>query len=194
MKSWKILSRQTILQHSKYLTVEEHTVKLPDGRIIDNWPWVITPEYINVAVITEEDAFLCFRQTKYSVDGPTLAPVGGYLEPGEDPLKAAKRELLEETGYESPTWTGLGSYPVEGNRGCGVAHLFLARDARRVAEPDADDLEEQHLLHLSQDEVETAVANGDFKVLAWTTVMVLALWHLVHELPESFVQKYAVTE
>lgn len=181
MRLWKILSRQTILHHSKYLTVEEHTVELPDGQIIDNWPWVITPEYVNVAAITEQGTFLCFRQTKYAVNGLTLAPVGGYLEPDENPLDAAKRELLEETGYEAPIWISLGRYPVEGNRGCGAAHLFLARDARLVAEPNADDLEEQHLLHLSRNEIEAAVTNGDFNVLAWTTVMVLALWHLAQE-------------
>jgi len=84
MKSWKTLARRTILQHSKFLVVEEHTVELPDGRIIEDWPWVITPDYINVTAVTTEGLFLCFRQTKYSVEGMSLAVVGGYLEPGED--------------------------------------------------------------------------------------------------------------
>lgn len=181
MKSWKTLSKQTILQHSKYLSVENHTVELPDGRVIADWPWVVTPEYVNIAIVTNEGKFLCLRQPKYAVGGITLAPVGGYLEPGEEPLKTAQRELLEETGYEASEWISLGSYPVDGNRGAGVAHLFLARNARHVTAPDADDLEEQQLLQLSRAEVETALAKGEFKVLAWTTVMVLALWYLQQE-------------
>ncbi|MFC1975974.1 NUDIX hydrolase [Chloroflexota bacterium] len=178
MESWKTLSRQTILNHSKFLAVENHIIELPDGRVISNWPWLVTPDYVNVAAVTKDGHFLCFRQTKYAVDGLTLAPVGGYLEPGEDPLAAAQRELLEETGYEAPDWLHLGTYPIDGNRGAGKAHLFLARDAYRVTEPDADDLEEQDLLHLTRTEVEAALATGEFKILAWPTVMALALLHL----------------
>ena len=181
MNAWKTLSRKTILPYSKYLTVEEHAIELPDGHIIPDWPWVITPDYINVAVVTTEGKWLCMRQFKYSAQAIILAPVGGYLEPGEEPLAAAKRELLEETGFTAPDWTSLGSYPVEGNRGCGTANLFLAQNACKVTEPDADDLEDQELLYLSHTEVEAAVANGEFKILAWQMVMVMALWHLKRE-------------
>ena len=64
---------------------------------------------------------------------------------------------------------------MDGNRGCGVGHLFLAQGARKVAEPDADDLEEQELLLLSRDEVEAALAAGEIEVLSWVTVVALAL-------------------
>jgi len=178
MKPWKTISRKTILDHSKYLRVEEHVVQLPDGRIIPDWPWIITPDYSIVIAVTEEGLFILFRQTKYPVKGTTLAPVGGYLEPGEDPLAAAKREMLEETGYRAPDWASLGSFAVSGNRGVGTAYLFLARNARRVAEPDADDLEEQQLLLLDRTEVEAALAAGEFKVLPWTTAVALALLHI----------------
>jgi ADP-ribose pyrophosphatase len=181
MQPWKTLARHTILKHGKFLTVENHTVELPDGRVISDWPWVVTPDYVNVLAVTEDGRFLCFRQTKYAVEGTSLAPVGGYLEAGEDPPAGARRELLEETGYEAAEWISLGHYRVDGNRGAGVAHLFLARGARRVAEVRADDLEEQQLLHLSRPEVEAALAAGDFKVLAWAAVVALGLRHMQSE-------------
>ncbi len=175
MQPWKTLSRETILNYSKFLTVEQHAVELPTGQVIPDWPWVVTPDYINVVAVTEDGRFLLFRQTKYSVPGTTLATVGGYLEPGEEPLTTAQRELREETGYAAPDWLALGSYAVDGNRGAGVAHFFLARRAYPVAPIHADDLEEQTLLLLTRAEVEAALAAGEFKVLAWTAVVSLAL-------------------
>jgi ADP-ribose pyrophosphatase len=163
--------------NGRFLQVEHHTVQLPDGRIIDEWPWVITPNYINVVAVTIAGEFLCFRQTKYAVDGMSLAIVGGYLEPDEEPLAAAQRELLEETGYQAPEWMALGNFAVDGNRGCGTAHLFLARNAVWTQPIHADDLEEQTLLHLTCQQVTDALHQGEFKVLAWTTAIALALLH-----------------
>lgn len=175
MERWKTLSRRLILDRSPWLRVEDHAVELPGGRVIENWPWVTTPDYVNVVAVTGEGRFLFFRQVKYGLAGVSLAPVGGYLEPGEDPLLAARRELLEETGYEAADWIDLGTYLVDPNRGMAMGHLFLALGARRVAEPDADDLEEQEILHLSRAEVEAALAGGQFKVLAWAANVALAL-------------------
>jgi ADP-ribose pyrophosphatase len=178
MDSWKTLSRETVLDRGKFLRVEDHTVQLPDGRVIEQWPWVITPDFINVMAVTEAGEFLCFRQVKYAVEGEVLATVGGFLEPGEEPLAAARRELLEETGYEADEWIALGQYRVDANRGAGTAHFFLALRARRVADRDADDLEEQHLLHLTRAELEATLDAGQFKALPWAAAAALALRRL----------------
>jgi ADP-ribose pyrophosphatase len=175
MQPWKTLSRQTRLDMGYFLKVESHTVQLPDGQIIHDWPWIITPDYVNILVETIEGNYLIFRQTKYSVDGPTLAPMGGYLKAGEDPLEGAKREVLEETGYQSNEWIHLGSYRVDANRGIATAHLYLARMARRTTDPDSDDLEEQHLIHFTRSELVTALEAGEFKILSWAMVVALGL-------------------
>ena len=175
MHPWKTLERRTLLNHSKYLAVEEHAVELPDGRVIPDWPWIVTPDFVNVAAVAEDGRWLCFRQTKYAVEDTSLAPVGGYLEPGEDPLLGAQRELLEETGYAASDWVGLGRLAVDANRGAGTATMFLARNARRVAEANADDLEEMELLLLERAEVEAALLAGEFKVLPWAACVALAL-------------------
>ncbi|HXF62998.1 MAG TPA: NUDIX hydrolase [Caldilineaceae bacterium] len=178
MEIWKTLDRRTVLQTSgRWLTVEYHTVQLPDGRTLDEWPWIITPDYINVVAETEEGRFICFRQTKYGA-GQTLGIVGGYLEPGEEPLAAAQRELLEESGYRAAHWESLGDYVVDGNRGNGRAFLFLARGARYVQAVPSDDLEEQELLLMSRAELAAALAAGEFKVLPWAAAVALALARL----------------
>lgn len=178
MQPWKTLSRQIRLDMGYFLKVESHTVQLPDGQIILDWPWIITPDYVNILVETSEGNYLIFRQTKYSVDGPTLAPMGGYLRGGEDPLEGGKREVLEETGYQSNEWIHLGSYRVDANRGIATAHLYLARKAQRSADPDSDDLEEQQLLHLTLPELVAAVEAGEFKILSWAMVVALGLQYI----------------
>ena len=178
MQTWKTVSRQVILDYSKFLVVEEHVVELPDGQIIRDWPWVITPDFVNVVAVTQDGEFLVFRQTKYGIEGTALAPVGGFMEPGEEPLGAAQREFLEETGYEAPNWTPLGTYRVDANRGAGLAYFFLAQGAYRATEPNPDDLEEQKLLLLSRGEMEDALTAGEFKVLPWATIVALALRYL----------------
>jgi ADP-ribose pyrophosphatase len=175
MIPWKTLKRQIVYYQAPWLVVEQHAVQLPGGRVIPKWPWVITPDYVNVVVETDQGKFLCFNQTKYALKGDSLALIGGYLTPGEAPLAAAQRELREETGYTSSKWTELGHYRVDPNRGIAIGHLYLARQARQVTAPLEDDLEEQHLLFLSRAELEAALSDGQFKVLAWAAAVAFAL-------------------
>ena len=175
MQTWKTISKRLLCKPNRFLAVQLHEVELPDGRRIADWPWVITPDYANVLARTKDGRFLIFRQTKYAVDGVTLAPVGGFIEPGEDALHAAQRELREETGFEAQTWHALGCSAVDANRGAGIANIFLALDAEKTCPPHADDLEQQDLLLLSRAELETALDHGEFKVLPWVAAIALGL-------------------
>ncbi len=177
-QNWKVLSKQRIFENGKFCTAETHTLQLPDGRIIDKWTWLIMPDFVNVVVIDTQDRYVMFRQSKYAVEGISLAPVGGFIEPGEAPLAAAKRETLEELGYQARRWFDLGCYRVDSNRGCGMGYAYLALDAEKVSEPDADDLERQEIIFLSRKEVEDALFNGEIKVLSWANNVALALKYM----------------
>jgi ADP-ribose pyrophosphatase len=178
VKPWKTVSRKTVQQYGKFLTLEVHEIELPDGRIIKNWPWLVAPDFVLVLARTTDGKYLCFRQTKYAVKGVTLAPVGGHVDDGEPPLAAAKRELHEETGHIASRWIHLGSFATHANRGGGRGHFYLALDARPHCAPHSDDLEEQELLFLSRQQLERALDRHDFKVLAWSTVVALAIRYL----------------
>ena len=178
MRAWQTLSRRVVFDQSPWLLVEYHTVELPDGRIIPDWTWIKTPDYINVVVETETRQFLCFRQRKYAVEAPMLAVVGGYIEPGEAPLAAAQRELQEETGYVSDDWVDLGNYLVDPNRGIATGYLYLARRARQVYAIDSDDLEEQEIVLLTRVELESALSQGKFIILAWAAAVAFALRYI----------------
>lgn len=175
MQPWKTLKRKTILKHGKWLTVEDHTVELPGGRVIKDWPWVTSPDFVNIVAVTADDKLLFFQQFKYALQKPALAPVGGYLEAGEPPLAGAQRELREETGYEAGEWVDLGHYVLDANRGVATGHLYLARGAKKVGEPNGEELEEQELVLLDRAEVEAALSAGAFAVMPWAANVALAL-------------------
>jgi len=178
LRPWETLSKEVILNPNKFLTVENHVVKLPDGQIIPDWSWLIIPSAVIVLAMTRDEKFLCFRQIKYAVEGTTLAPVGGMLESGEEPLAAAKRELLEETGYAASDWINFGGFILDPNRGIATIHLFFAMNAWKDAEPIVDDLEDQVLLMITRDELEAAYRAGEFKILSWSAVVAMALNYL----------------
>jgi ADP-ribose pyrophosphatase len=178
MRSWKTLKKQTVLDFNKFLKVEKHTIELPDGSIIDDWPWVVSPDYALVLPVTKKNTLLLFEQVKYAVEGISLAPVGGHIEPGENPLEAAKRELLEEMGYEAEKWVSFGGFANNGNHGNGKGHLFLALNARKVKDPIIDDLEEMRPVKLSLDEVESKLLQGEIKVQGWIAMIALGILYI----------------
>lgn len=105
---------------------------------------------------------------------PFLGLVGGRLDPGEDPLEAAQRELLEETGYEAGEmvlWRAL--QPV--SKLDWVIYTFIAKDCRKVAEQKLDAGEKIELKFLDFEEfVETATADGSFTEIETLTELLRA--------------------
>ncbi|PWH14221.1 MAG: NUDIX hydrolase [Anaerolineae bacterium] len=175
MKPWKTLSREVVLDFSRFLSVERHTVELPDGRVIENWPWVVIPEFVDVLPVLEDGRLLLMRQFKYGVGEVSLATMGGMIDAGETPEQAARREMYEEMGCEAREMVFLGKYAVDANRRCGTAYLFLALGARRVTEPNSGDLEEQEIVTMTQAQTLQAMLAGEFKMLSWTTTVALGL-------------------
>jgi ADP-ribose pyrophosphatase len=164
--------------NGRFLQVERHVVDFGGERQIDDWAWVVSPDFVNILPVLAGGRILCFRQEKYAAAGLTLAVPGGYIEAGEDPLAAAQRELREETGYGGGRWTALGSYAVDGNRGVGRGHFFLAQELVWQQPVHADDLELLEPLLLTPGELRQALLAGEFQVMPWTACVALALLHL----------------
>jgi len=180
LDSWKTLSRRMILDHSIYLKVENHVVELEDGQVINNWPWVIARDFVNVIPVTAEGKIILFRQGKYGFQGVSLAPIGGYLEPGETPLQTARRELLEEAGYQAEEMIPLAQTLVSPNMGFSTGNPFLARGLTYLGKQPSDDLEAQEILQITPEELEQALLAGLVRVTSWYASFANVLLWLKH--------------
>jgi ADP-ribose diphosphatase len=92
---------------------------------------------------------------------------------------------LEETGYASDDWQHLGSFVVDANRRVNVSHFFLARNARHVAAPRSDDLEQFVFWWADQSEVRQALRDGRVGVISHAANLALALLTLGEEIAKS---------
>ncbi|KAL7537025.1 hypothetical protein ACHAXR_011883 [Thalassiosira sp. AJA248-18] len=73
-----------------------------DGKsLINDWIFLEEVSAVNIVVQMLDGRFVVFKQNKYGIPGETLSPVGGFIDEGESPLTAAKREVLEELGLGS---------------------------------------------------------------------------------------------
>jgi ADP-ribose pyrophosphatase len=141
LRPWRVLSRELVLDCQPWLALWREKIRLPDGREIDDYYQIEQRDYVLVAAWQNGKVFGLWRY-KHGPRDINLGLPAGYREPGEDPLKAAQRELREEAGLESTHWQPVGSYCVDGNRSQARAHIFVAHDCRSTETRGSDDLEE----------------------------------------------------
>jgi ADP-ribose pyrophosphatase len=170
-----VRARHLLVSAAPWLRVYREEVELPSGRVIDDYYRIVTPDFVATIPVTETGEVVLVRGYKHGLGRVTLSPPAGLIDSGESPLAAAKRELLEETGYEAPEWEQLGSFVVDGNRQCGTMHLFLARQARQTRHPLEDEMEELHIQLLSREQLVQALRAGEIGNLAGAGAAALAL-------------------
>ncbi len=175
LKKWQTLSSRTVLDLSPWFSIEKDTVRLPSGRVVNDYYRITAPDYVLISARREDGCILMERHYKQCLGRTILTSPAGGVDAGEAPLEAAKRELLEETGFEALQWTAMGSFIVDGTRGFSTAHLFTAEKLRKIADPTICDMEEFELVFMNISEIRDAVINGEIALLPDVTILSVAL-------------------
>lgn len=108
------------------LHVRKDEARLPDGQIVER-EVVEHPGGVAIALEDEDGRFFLVRQWRYAQEQETLEYPAGKKEAGEDPLMTAKREIVEETGYEGTDWKYLGSMMPTPAYDTEVIELYYAK-------------------------------------------------------------------
>lgn len=159
-RPWHTESSETILDLQPWLSIIKDTVKLPSGRVVDDYYRIEAPDYVLISAQRDDGAILMERHYKQCLGRIILTSPAGGVDEGETPLEAARRELVEETGFEAEEWKALGSFVVDGTRGICTAHLFSAKKLKYVVAPKVDDMEQFDLQFLNVMEIRAAVSDG----------------------------------
>ena len=173
-REWKVIEKTTVYDCPPWISVEKQKIKLPNGRIVNDFHYLNLPEYLMVYPITSNGKVLILEAYRHGVGDVTMLFPGGFIDEGETPLYAAKRELLEETGFESTNWKFLGSYVPHSNYGAGKVHIFLATGAKKTREPEPGDLEDFQVKLLNPKILEKAIFAGEIDSLSSIATFCLA--------------------
>ena len=173
--AWKILRSRVLLDRWPWLRVIADDLELPDGRRVEGYLRLEAPDFAVVVPVDLEQRVGLIRSYRHGLGAVDLQPPAGYIDPGEEPLQTAQRELLEEMGCQAERWPPLGRFVLGANRGAGWAHCFLATRCRPVQQPQSGDLEIQEPLWLPRARVARMWRRGEFKQLASVASIGLAL-------------------
>ena len=159
--------------------VNRLSVKLPDGR--DAARDVLRhPGAVAIVALTDDSRILLVRQYRTAIDRVTVEIPAGKLDPGEDPLECARRELAEETGARAERMAYLTTIATTVGFTDEVIHIYLATGLGFAqSNPDADEFINVDLVELS--ELIDAVLDGKIED-AKTIVGALACDAIAHRL------------
>jgi len=162
---WRLLS-SSYLVRSPFLTLRRDAIELPDGTLIDDYYVREGTGFSVIFALTPENEVVLVRQYKYGINRVMLELPAGFIDPGEDPRDAAIRELAEETGYVAESVEFVRAFVAEPSNSQVLMHVFLARNARLLVEPQPDVTEDIQVQRCTIPELRSLVASGEIEALS----------------------------
>lgn len=171
MKKWKTLSSE-YLHRRPWLTVRKDVVQLPNGVIHDEYYVLEYPTWVNIIARTRDGKYVMVEQYRHGLQEIFTELVAGIAEPGEQPIEAARRELLEETGYGNGEWRlnmVICANPGSQNN---LTYSFIAEGVEKISEQHLDTTEDVEVKLLDESEVIDLISSDKMK----QALMAAPLW------------------
>lgn len=183
--AWEEVYTEHVIK-DEWIDLRRSAWRLPDGSVFEPFYSYSRRDFVVVVASDTEGNYLCVRQFRHGIKQVTTEfPAGGIERKEadsswqdvsmEDALLAAKRELREETGYESDEWRYLLSVPSNASLADNYAHLFVARNCRKVSGQELDVTEFLNVIKLPARKIEEMISEGKFQQAIHITAWLLAL-------------------
>lgn len=183
---WEEVSTDHIV-NDEWMDFRRSDFRLPDGRVFGPYYTYSRRDYVVIVATDINGDYICVRQFRQGIRRITTEfPAGGIErkdgrqygrsqdDSAEDALKAAKRELLEETGYVSDSWEHLLTVPSNATIADNYAYIFAARNCRGGSGQDLDETEFLNVAKYSPAELDDMIKSGEFAQATHILAMLLA--------------------
>ena len=172
---WNVIDRELLFDGSPWLKLYREKISTNEGTLINDYFTIEQLEFSVIFALKNNETVIGLWHYKHGPRNINLGLPAGYLLPNETPLDAAKRELMEETGYAADVWEHLGTFTVDGNRGCGKGHFYKATKLNFIKSPSPNDLEVIVVELFSLDDLKRCLKNGEVSTLVTATAISLGL-------------------
>ncbi len=184
---WEVVTEEHIIQ-DEWMDFRKVKYRFPDGSEFEPFYQYSRRSYVVIVATDEEGKFICVRQYRHGIGRVTVEfPAGGIerkdgKEYGdvqdagerEDALEAAKRELMEESGYTSEDWTHLITVPGNATIADNYAFVYYARNCKRVAGLHLDETEFLEPELHTREEIQELIDSGRFAQAVHIMALLLA--------------------
>lgn len=159
---WKVLSSK-ILFSSGLFTMKSDECELPDGRIMPKYYVMDFPDWVNILPITKEGNVVLVKQYRHASKREHIEVPGGSMDPkiNESTLEGARREMLEETGYDSKNIVHVGSHYPNPALQSNQMHTFIAFESEEVQKQNLDEFEELEIYICTLERLKQHLNEGD---------------------------------
>jgi 8-oxo-dGTP pyrophosphatase MutT (NUDIX family) len=179
-EAWKRLRSERLLE-TPYFALRSDRLRLPGGAVKDPYYVVERPDAAIIFPLTGEGEVVLVRQYRPPLERMELGLPAGLVEEGEKPEAAARRELLEETGYSGDQWEPLGSLASSPSLKDNWAYLFLARGVEESAPPAPDEHELVEVVRAPVGDLPGLIRSGEIVSSSGVAAIMLALARLREE-------------
>ena len=152
------------------LTEQEHPFYILES---SNW--------VNVVPVTPSNEVVCIRQFRHGSEKISLEIPGGLVDPGEDPIAAASRECLEETGYSTDELVSLGVLNPNPAIFSNDLHTFVAMNAKPVADISNSNTEHTEVQLIPMEQISDFLVSGEID----HALVAATLWRLLYLLKSN---------
>jgi len=156
---WKTVKKNKVYENKFGYELWDNDVITPAGTpgkymVLESHGFVV------IVAVTKNNELVMTRQWRYPIEQESLEVSAGTLKKDEDPMEAAKRELAEETGGQSPDWVCLGDFWLANGVLKVKGHIMLALDVEITTDTNRDDTESIEVAVIPMDEVVKMILNN----------------------------------
>lgn len=160
-RPWQVLDSE-YLAREPWFTVRRERCRLPGGQIVPRYFVFEYPEWVNVIARTKDGRFVMIDQYRHGLGRTSYEIVAGVADPSDGSMEAAaRRELMEETGFGGGEWRELMTVCANPATQTNMTHCFVAEGVERVGDRRLDATEDLRTHLMTREELLSLLRGGE---------------------------------